>query len=89
MSRTLEQIDLALAAVETQLPRVQNGLTTTIQQTTLVIESEISEINGAVGAPAAGDAAPATGLFGDIASLTTLLADLQGRVAALEAPPVT
>ena len=41
MSRTLEQIDLALAAVETQLPRIQNGLTTTIQQTTLVIESEI------------------------------------------------
>ena len=84
MSRTLEQIDLALAAVETQLPRIQNGLTTTIQQTTLVIESEISEINGAVGAPAAAPA-PATGVFGDIASLTTLLADLRGRVAALEA----
>ena len=45
MPRTLEQIDTALAAVETQLPRVQNGLNTTLQQTTLVIESEISEIN--------------------------------------------
>ena len=84
MSRTLEQIDLALAAVETQLPRVQNGLTTTLQQTTLVLESEISEVNSAVGASAAGST-PANGLFGDIASLSTLLADLQGRVAAIEA----
>ena len=84
MPRTLEQIDTALAAVETQLPRVQNGLNTTLQQTTLVIESEISEINSAVGAAAAAPS-PATGLFGDIASLNTLLADLQGRVAALDA----
>ena len=84
MSRMLEQIDLALAAVETQLPRVQNGLTTTLQQTTLVLESEISEVNSAVGAPTAGST-PASGLFGDIANLTTLLADLQGRMAAIEA----
>src|ERR1017187_5880122 len=34
---------------------------------------------------AAAAPSPATGLFGDIASLNTLLADLQGRVAALEA----
>jgi hypothetical protein len=34
---------------------------------------------------AAAGSAPATGLFGDVASLSTLLADLQGRVAALEA----
>jgi hypothetical protein len=39
---------------------------------------------GSGGAPAAGST-PANGLFGDIANLTTLLADLQGRVAALEA----
>jgi hypothetical protein len=83
MARTLEQIDTALAAVEVQLPRVQNGLTTTVQQATLVLESEITELAGAVGAPAA--STPATGLFGDVANLTTLLADLQARVAALEA----
>jgi len=84
MARTLEQIDTALAAVEVQLPRVQNGLTTTVQQATLVLESEITDLAGAVGAPAAG-ATPATGVFGDVASLNTLLADLQARVAALEA----
>jgi len=84
MPRTLEQIDLALTAVEVQLPRVQKGLMTTLQQTTLVIESEIADANSSVGVAAAGSA-PATGLFGDVASLSTLLADLQGRVAALEA----
>jgi hypothetical protein len=84
MARTLEQIDTALAAVEVQLPRVQNGLTTTVQQATLVLESEITALAGGVGVPAAG-AAPATGLYGYVASLNTLLADLQAQVAALQA----
>jgi len=84
MARTLEQIDTALAAVEVQLPRVQNGLTTTVQQATLVLESEITTLAGGVGVPAVG-AAPATGLYGYVASLNTLLADLQAQVAALQA----
>jgi hypothetical protein len=84
MSRTLDQIDLALKAVETQLPRVNAGLQTTLRQNNLVLESAIGTLTETVGAAAA-DGQPATGLVADIANLTALVEDLRGRVAALEA----
>ena len=87
MARTLEQVDTALAAMEVQSPRVFAGLTTTLQQATLVLESSLSSLTAAVGAPAVGPN-PATGLFAAVTSVNTLLADLQARVAALEAAAV-
>jgi hypothetical protein len=86
MERTLAQIDLALIAVETALPQVNAGLQTTLRQNNLVLESEITTLQEMVGAPAdSSTGAPATGLAGDIASLTALIQDLRTRVGLLEA----
>ena len=85
-TRTLAQIDLALTAVETALPQVNAGLQTTLRQNNLVLESEITTLQGMVGEPAdPNTGAPATGQAGDIAALTALIQDLRTRVAALEA----
>jgi hypothetical protein len=43
-TRTTEQIDLALTAVETELPRINAGLQTTLRQNNLVLESEIGSL---------------------------------------------
>ena len=86
MARTLAQIDLALTAVETALPQVNAGLQTTLRQNNLVLESEITTVQDAVGVDAdPNTGAPATGTRNDIAALTALVQDLRTRVATLEA----
>ena len=86
MARTLDQIDLARTAVETQLPHVRTGLMTTLRQNNLVLESEMTGFQTAIGTTASTDTGtPATGVIADIQNLTTLVADLRDRVAALEA----
>jgi hypothetical protein len=52
MARTLAQTDLALTAVETALPQVNAGLQTTLRQNNLVLESEITTLQGALGVDA-------------------------------------
>ena len=85
-TRTIEQIDLALTAVETQLPKINAGLQTTLRQNNLVLESEIGTLQTAVGTPAdPNTGTPATGQAADIAALTALVQDLRDRVSALEA----
>jgi hypothetical protein len=85
-TRTTEQFDLALTAVETQIPRVNMGLQTTMRQNNLVFESEIGTLKDMVGVAAdATSGAPATGQAADIAALTALILDLRTRVASLEA----
>ena len=86
MARTLAQIDLALTAVETALPRVNAGLQTTLRQNNLVLEAEIGALKDMVGVAAdASSGTPATGQVADIAALTALIQDLRTRVTALEA----
>jgi hypothetical protein len=51
-TRTLAQIDLALTAVETALPQVNAGLQTTLRQNNLVLESEITTMQDALGVDA-------------------------------------
>ena len=85
-TRTIEQIDLALTAVETQLPKINAGLQTTLRQNNLVLESEIGTLQTAVGTPADPNTGTlATGQAADIAALTALVQDLRDRVSALEA----
>jgi hypothetical protein len=79
--RTLAQIDLALTAVETALPQVNAGLQTTLRQNNLVLESEITTVQGAMGV----DADPSTGA--PATGLTALVTDQRARVAVLEAKP--
>ena len=83
MSRTLDQIDLALMAVETQLPRINTGLQTTLRQNNLALESGMADLKETVGAPAE-DGNAATGLVADIQNLTVLIAALQADVAGLK-----
>jgi hypothetical protein len=85
-TRTVEQLDLALTSVETQLPRINAGIQTTLRQNNLVLEAEIDNLKDMVGVAAdASSGAPATGQVADIAALTALIQDLRTRVAALEA----
>jgi hypothetical protein len=85
-TRTLAQIDLALTAVERAPPQVNAGAQTTLRQSNLVLESEITTLKGALGVDAdPHTGAPATGTRNDIAALTALVTDLRARVAALEA----
>lgn len=85
MARTLAQMDLALMAVETALPQVNAGLQTTLRQNNLVLESEITTLQGMVGEPAdPNTGAPATGQAGD-----ALIEDLRTRVGLLDRGHVT
>ena len=86
MARTLAQIDLALTAVVTALPQLNAGLQTTLRQNNLVLESEITTMQGVLGVDAdPNTGVPATGARNEIAALTALIQDLWTRVIALEA----
>lgn len=81
MARTLEQLDLAVQALEVQVNRNYKGILQTLQQTALVLEDALNRLKEAVGEPN-----PPTGLYSSIAALRVLVADLQQRVSNLENP---
>ena len=67
------------------MPRINAGLQTTLRQNNLVLESEIGSLKAVVGEPAdSASGAPGTGQAAEIVALTTLIQDLQARVAILE-----
>ena len=84
MARTLEQIDIALAAVEADLPKQIDGLKETLNQVTLVIDQATDSLTAIVGQPANGGS-PSTGLFNSFSSLNTLVGSLQTQLNVLSA----
>jgi hypothetical protein len=84
MARTLQQLDTAVAALETQLPKVNAGLMETLRQTALALESEYTTITSTLGAPADGNGVVATGLYSTLASLQASLADVQSALTVID-----
>lgn len=82
MARTLAQIDLAVSALESELPKLRAGLMETLRQNTLALESEYQTLLGQVGLPANNQGSP-TGFFATFAAINVTLDTIQNQLADL------
>jgi hypothetical protein len=88
MARSLAQVDTALAAIETQVPKNYAGLQTSLGQLTLVINGQIQALADQVGSPTDATGAPnPTGFYNTLVALQAQIQDLVARVTVLEATP--
>lgn len=84
MARTLQQLDTAVAALETQLPKVNAGLMETLRQTALALESEYTTIATAFGIPGDDNGVTPTGFYATLTALQTTLDTVQASLSVLD-----
>jgi hypothetical protein len=85
MARTLQQLDIAVAALESTVPTISVGLMTTLRQTALSLESEYMDIAMAIGSPTDVNGNPnATGIYATVSSLQASIASIQSALAVLD-----
>jgi hypothetical protein len=86
MARSLDQVDVACAALEITVPANYQGIRTMVSQNNLAIESQLQGLLTKVGSPVDATGAPnPSGLFATLGSVQTLTANLQAQIAALQA----